>query len=650
MRFQTYLSIFLFLFVFSSTSFSQTCLPEGIIFTTQNELDNFLIDYPNCTAIEGDLTIDGEDISSLLPLSNITSIEGDLAIGYNYSSYSSSGSPLLTSLAGLENLVSVGGWLDIEICTELINLTGLEGITSVGEGLIIVYNQSLTSLSGLEGLTNLDGPLFILLNFELTSIDALSSVDQNGITNLAIYRNTLLSICNISSVCSYLENPNGIVKIYDNGDGCATPTQIAESCSITLPCLPFGDYYFLSQNDIDDFPTNYPTCFELNGQIHIKNQNITDLFNLSQITSINGDLLISFAPNLSSLEGLHNLDFISGALSIKSNSNLTDISALSTIISDSLNNLMIYNNSSLSACSITSICNYLNPINGSLTIYNNNEGCNTPAQIADSCDVILDCHPLGDYYFLSQQEIDDFPTNYPGCTELMGYVKINGEDIANLDGLSQITSISGRLDILSNPMLNDISGLSNLTFIGENFFINSNDVLEDLSPLENLTLVNKGVYIYGNSILESLTGLDNINSDSLDYIRVNYNPSLSMCSILSLCNYLEIDSAQYEIANNLDNCNSAEEVAQLCINEILEYSDLAVFNIYPNPSSNIVSIVSDNNIIIDEISIFNQLGQVILHQNGYAGSIDISKLDSGNYIIEITSNNSKERKIFIVQK
>ena len=33
--------------------FSQGCLPEGITFTTQEQIDNFQINYPGCTEIEG---------------------------------------------------------------------------------------------------------------------------------------------------------------------------------------------------------------------------------------------------------------------------------------------------------------------------------------------------------------------------------------------------------------------------------------------------------------------------------------------------------------------------------------------------------------------------------------------------------------------
>jgi hypothetical protein len=48
--------IFLLALVAMSHSivFSQGCLPEGITFTTQEEIDNFQTNYLGCTRIEGD--------------------------------------------------------------------------------------------------------------------------------------------------------------------------------------------------------------------------------------------------------------------------------------------------------------------------------------------------------------------------------------------------------------------------------------------------------------------------------------------------------------------------------------------------------------------------------------------------------------------
>jgi hypothetical protein len=49
-----------------------TCLPEGINFTTQAQIDNFQTNYPGCTEIEGDVLILGSNITNLTGLSVLT--------------------------------------------------------------------------------------------------------------------------------------------------------------------------------------------------------------------------------------------------------------------------------------------------------------------------------------------------------------------------------------------------------------------------------------------------------------------------------------------------------------------------------------------------------------------------------------------------
>src|SRR5688572_31338651 len=46
------------LLLFSSISiFSQSCLPEGVKFSRQSQVDSFRILYPGCTVIDGDVSI-----------------------------------------------------------------------------------------------------------------------------------------------------------------------------------------------------------------------------------------------------------------------------------------------------------------------------------------------------------------------------------------------------------------------------------------------------------------------------------------------------------------------------------------------------------------------------------------------------------------
>ena len=73
--------------LFTIHTFSQGCLPEGITFTTQAQIDSFQINYPGCTEIEGDVEIYGywEDITNLSSLNVLTSIGRNLRVIFNNS-------------------------------------------------------------------------------------------------------------------------------------------------------------------------------------------------------------------------------------------------------------------------------------------------------------------------------------------------------------------------------------------------------------------------------------------------------------------------------------------------------------------------------------------------------------------------------------
>src|SRR5210317_2398415 len=90
------------------------------------------------------------------------------------------------------------------------------------------------------------------------------------------------------------------------------------------------------------------------------------------------------------------------------------------------------------------------------------------------------CLPDG-IEFTLQEQIDNFQTDYPGCTEISGDVWIVGADISNLEGLNVITSIGGTLSFLNNSILNSMSGLENLSSIEGNFEIDDNNALTSLS-------------------------------------------------------------------------------------------------------------------------------------------------------------------------
>jgi len=225
--------------IFPLVILSQPCLPDGITLTTQAQIDSFPINYPGCTVIEGDVWIYGDSITNLHSLNVLTNIEGDLMIGVTFSE-----NPLLVSLSGLNNLITIGGELSIKNNNSLESIIDLENLSSIGGDITIFLNPSLTSLTGLEGLNLIEGDLWI--------------------TN-----NDSLSICEVQSICDYLVSPNGSVNIFQNATGCENPPEIANACGFTIPCLPFGNYYFTQQDEVDNFQTNYPGCNNLNGKLSI---------------------------------------------------------------------------------------------------------------------------------------------------------------------------------------------------------------------------------------------------------------------------------------------------------------------------------------------------------------------------------------------
>ena len=215
--------------------------PQGdIYFNTQDQIDNFQINYPNCSEIEGSVTISGSDITNLNGLSVLTSIGGDLYIQNNAALTSlyglqgltsiggglyingTFGNPVLTSLAGLDNITSIGGDLEISGCDVLTSLTGLDNLTSIMGGLLIGV-PVLTNLAGLDNVAFVGGGLTISSCDILSSLTGLGNVTsiggslsiQNcdnltsltGLENLtSIYGGLEINSCNALTTLTGLDN------------------------------------------------------------------------------------------------------------------------------------------------------------------------------------------------------------------------------------------------------------------------------------------------------------------------------------------------------------------------------------------------------------------------------------------------------------
>ncbi|MEI6681324.1 MAG: T9SS type A sorting domain-containing protein [Bacteroidota bacterium] len=150
---------------------AQPCLPDGITFTTQAQVNSFRTTYPNCTQIGGDLVINGYNINNLSGLNVITSVGGNLEIICNQ---------LLPGLTGLDHITSVGGELYIGQNFSLMSLSGLDSLTNLGGNVTITNNPSLASIAGLSGITAISGMLWIDNNPVLQDLSGLNKVASVG--------------------------------------------------------------------------------------------------------------------------------------------------------------------------------------------------------------------------------------------------------------------------------------------------------------------------------------------------------------------------------------------------------------------------------------------------------------------------------------
>lgn len=71
--------------------------------------------------------------------------------------------------------------------------------------------------------------------------------------------------------------------------------------------------------------------------------------------------------------------------------------------------------------------------------------------------------------------------------------------------------------------------------------------------------------------------------------------------------------------------------------------------IYPNPANDRIHVVSNEGATMNEVNIYNQTGQKVLHDSNPTNPLDISKLGKGIYFVEVISNKTRSMQKVIVQ-
>ncbi len=394
------------------TGFTQGCLPDGISFTTQADIDNFQTNYPGCTEIEGDVTIIG---------------------------------PFIYNLDGLTNITSIGGFLDISSCIWLTNLNGLSKLTNVGSHLMIT-NTAVASLSPLEGLTNIVGELWINSNDSL--------VDLNGLENITSIEGGYFDIIGNNSLTN-LSGLEGLISITGNLSIWENRSLVSLEGINSLTSI--GSYLGIMGNESLVNLEALSQITTLGASLIIRdNAALVNLSGLDKITSIDKHLRIINNDNLINLNGLEAVSTISGELNISNNDELASLQGLGDFGSVDVDSIQIFENPKLSFCEIQGVCDYISSAGSIVTIHDNAIGCNNELEVDSACQ----------YSYTPELSFSDFYSIYP--VPAYDKLHISTHDYAVIDNITIFNQYGQRVIFIQpGSTLIDISGLASGLYIIE---------------------------------------------------------------------------------------------------------------------------------------------------------------------------------------
>ena len=451
-----------------------------ITLDSQDKIDNFIILYPNCTTIDGYLTIDENvdgDITNLDGLRNIKYIGKGLTIRNNSS---------LKSVSGLETLDSIGEGLRISNNKSLETLDGLSGLKKINSNLEISENGKLMSIKGFGDatLTCIGGGLVLALDTSLTSLEGLESIKtikrslslggMNSLTNLNGFNNiTSIGECLIVQSNTKLQDFTGLNKLDTIGGYVEILSNSALKDFSGLSSListggyikVYGNNSLLNFSGLSSLSIIGKVSDDLRNQLVVYgNPSLTNFSGLETLNQINGDLYVSDNQSLLNLAGLQNLTAIKGSIYLVRNDKLNDIAGIKNIDPKTVNannssykDLQISENPQLSECAIQCICATINDDDKSKTIQNNKTGCNYISEIKAAC-----------YTSGIHDETEYLVKLYPNPAKESLYLKFNEASNINLNNFNiEIYSTTGQKVKIINHQVDkiDISNLSEGIYI-----------------------------------------------------------------------------------------------------------------------------------------------------------------------------------------
>ena len=541
----------LFILLFLSTYLTYSQCPSGNIqFSTQQEIDDFPINYPNCNIISGNLNISGDDIFNLNGLSQLTEITG----------YFSISDTSITDFNSLTNLTRIGGNLSISINTENNAIYDLFNALEIINGSLIISTQNIVNnvhdiqITGLNTLVSLGGdikftcqtrdveigicPILENIPGEIRIEGSLTYFVITGFNNLAscgsLYLTSLdLSNINVSGNFNSLKSINGNARLAKGLFDLEFNALEKIDGNFLFPFSRSNQTYPLLEHISGTIATSGDLQFHGSSFVSITAPNLTHLGGVSvglrgyinlimdTLQEINDNVTVHEGNASLSMESLNRMtgDFrieyefespkspfinfsdvvdIYGDITLKKTS-YTTLQHFTGFNYSSANFVEITNNADLSICNQPSLCFYLNSGATNNNITNNASGCGSVVAILYNCGLANSINGKALYNFNNN---DCSGTEYPtinatvtssnGINDYVSYTNQNGEFniYTNEDGAFTTEALinNTNYDISPTSHSTSFSGFGNLDTV--NFCATPNTVVNDVE-----------VYIIPTSVL-----------------------------------------------------------------------------------------------------------------------------------------------------
>lgn len=544
--------LFLF-FTFCSYFVFGQCPSGQQIFSSQQQIDDFKINYPNCTQLNEIVTIQGA-VNNLEGLSNIEELGKNVFILDTQ----------LTDLDGLQSLTKIGGSLYIEENMNLTSLIGLQNVSSIAEnisspiiglGIIIRENPSLTSIGQLAGLMYLRGGV-LLSNNGLVSLNGpfTNLLEIEG--SLYIQESGILDLVGLGT----LQRIGHDLQITDTGLNNLTGLSNLEIIA--------NNFEIKGNSNLTSF-SGLDMLQNINRSLRIiENTSLTNLIGLEEIRNIgilgeeqSSGVTIEGNTSLTSLEGLGNLRNVNGSVNIVDNDELINLTGLDGLyyIGRKLNiqgNEKLLNLVGLSNLTLFSDDDFATSTHGISVVSNPNlESLFGIGEILELDDQI---NIANNTSLTTLNAFHDM--------EYLGGLQIYGNpEMTELIGFESLLEIGEDLEIFLSPLLQELGGFQSLKKVGRQIAISMNDSLLSIDDLSNVEEV-WGVEIHLNNLLPNLDGLGNIQM--INDLEITQNNSL-----ISLTNFPGLTSLKsLQIIKN-PNLESLEGLEALKSIDLWGYSD-----------------------------------------------------------------------------